>query len=90
MLAQMHELQQGQNMSRQPFRLILATFIDRSAPDRTRRDDKAQTAAGMDRKLLSEMLLWAVMLRLYQAQIDTQRTGFVEPKSGDAAVPHGL
>ncbi|MBS0126531.1 tyrosine-type recombinase/integrase [Thetidibacter halocola] len=41
-------------------------------------------------KPLSDMSLSAVMRRLHQAELDAKRPGFVDPRSGDAAVPHGL
>ncbi len=39
---------------------------------------------------LSDATLSAVMKRMHQAQLDQGGTGYVDPQSGGAAVPHGL
>ena len=39
---------------------------------------------------LSDMSLSAVMRRMHQTEIDANRTGWVDPRSGRPAVPHGL
>ena len=40
--------------------------------------------------MLSDMSLSAVMRRLHQAEVDAGRVGYVDGRSGRAAVPHGL